>query len=102
MKTSPENNESTQQRSPKASIQMMRQSQKQFKKLSIIPHMGNSGSKLSETNINCYIIKNDTWELVPRPPNRKIIGSKWALRHKKDEVGRIVRLKARLVAKGFS
>ena len=48
------------------------------------------------------LIKNDTWELVPRPPNRKVIGSKWALRHKKDEIGKIVRLKARLVAKGFS
>jgi len=48
------------------------------------------------------LIKNRTWELVPRPPNRRIISCKWALKHKRDERGRIVRLKARLVARGFS
>jgi hypothetical protein len=48
------------------------------------------------------LIKNKTWELVSRPPNRRVVSCKWALKHKRDEMGRIIRLKARLVARGFS
>src|SRR5205823_7852929 len=51
---------------------------------------------------NNSLIKNKTWELIPRPLNRHIVSSKWALKHKRDEMGRTIRLKARLVARGFS
>ena len=48
------------------------------------------------------LIKNHTWDLVRRPKRRRIVTNKWALKHKKNEIARIVRLKARLMARGFS
>src|SRR5436190_20970733 len=48
------------------------------------------------------LIKNHTWDLVHRPKRRRIVTNKCALKHKKNEIARIVRLKARLVARGFS
>ena len=43
---------------------------------------------------------NDVWELVPRPPDRKVIGSKWIFKVKMGSNGTIERYKARLVAQG--
>ena len=48
------------------------------------------------------LMKNETWEVVPRPANRNIITSRWVFKHKRDEMGKIVRFKARIVARGFS
>ena len=48
------------------------------------------------------LIKNHTWELVSRPQDCRVVTNKWALKHKRDRMNRIVRLKARLVARGFS
>src|SRR5277367_6176897 len=48
------------------------------------------------------LIKNHTWDLVRRPPGRMIVTNKFAFKHKKNEIARIIRLKARLVARGFS
>jgi hypothetical protein len=48
------------------------------------------------------IEKNDTWQLVDRPQNRKIIGVKWVYRTKLNADGSINKHKARLVVKGYS
>ncbi|XP_040967085.1 uncharacterized mitochondrial protein AtMg00820-like [Gossypium hirsutum] len=46
--------------------------------------------------------KSQTWELVERPTNRKIIGVKWVYRAKQNADGSLNKLKGRLVVKGFS
>jgi transposase InsO family protein len=48
------------------------------------------------------IEKNDTWELVPRPKNKNVIGTKWVFRNKLNEDGQVTRNKARLVCKGYA
>jgi hypothetical protein len=48
------------------------------------------------------IEKNNTWELVPRPEDKNVIGSKWVFKNKMNEKGQIVRNKARLVCKGYA
>jgi histone deacetylase 1/2 len=45
--------------------------------------------------------KNQTWTLMPLPPNRQAIGCKWVFRTKENADGSINKYKARLVAKGF-
>jgi hypothetical protein len=47
------------------------------------------------------IEKNKTWELVPRPLNKNVIGAKWFFKNKMDE-GKITRNKAILVCKGYA
>ena len=46
--------------------------------------------------------KNETWELVDRPPEKKLVECRWVytVKHKAD--GTIERFKARLVAKGYT
>jgi hypothetical protein len=48
------------------------------------------------------IEKNNTWELVPRPKDKNVIGSKWAFKNKMNEKGQVVRNKDRLVYKGYA
>src|SRR5690606_35571305 len=43
-----------------------------------------------------------TWDLVPCPPGRKRISTRWVYRVKCNPDGSIHRFKARFVAKGFS
>lgn len=45
--------------------------------------------------------RNNVWNLVPRPHDRPVIGTKWVFRNKLDEHGTITRNKARLVTKGY-
>lgn len=47
------------------------------------------------------IEKNKTWELVPRPKYKNVIGTKWVFKNKMNEKGEVVRNKARLVCKGY-
>ena len=48
------------------------------------------------------LIENDTWELVPLPEGKSIVGNKWIFKVKRDENGCVQRYKARLVAQGYS
>ena len=48
------------------------------------------------------LIKNDTWELVPRPTDKNIVGNRWVYKVKRASDGTVERFKARLVAKGYS
>jgi hypothetical protein len=47
------------------------------------------------------IHKNQTWSLVPLPPNTKAISSKWVYKLKPGTRGNPAQYKTRLVARGF-
>eukprot|EP00253_Pinus_taeda_P028024 PITA_28024 len=48
------------------------------------------------------IEKNNTWELVPRPKDKNVIGKKWIFKNKLNENGEVIRNKARIVCKGHA
>jgi hypothetical protein len=48
------------------------------------------------------IMKNDVWEVVPRPEGKSVIGSRWIYKIKHATDGSVEKFKARFVAKGFS
>ncbi|GKB85537.1 ribonuclease H-like domain-containing protein [Tanacetum coccineum] len=56
----------------------------------------------NKTEVDEYnaLIKNNTWVLVPRPPDANIVRSLWLFRHKHNADGSLNRYKARLVANG--
>ena len=43
------------------------------------------------------IERNRTWNFVPRPKDKNVIGTKWIFRNKLNEGGEVSRKKARLV-----
>jgi len=45
---------------------------------------------------------NQTWELVPPPLGKSIVGCRWVFNVKVGPDGQVDRLKARLVAKGYT
>eukprot|EP00253_Pinus_taeda_P025022 PITA_25022 len=47
------------------------------------------------------IEKNITWELVPRPKDKNVIGTKWVFKNKLNENGEVIRNKANLFVKGM-
>lgn len=47
------------------------------------------------------LMKNDTWELVPRPSDANILRGKWVYKTKRNSDGSIERHKARYVVRGF-
>jgi hypothetical protein len=49
-----------------------------------------------------YIIKNDVWEIVPRPKSKDVVSSKWIFKIKHAADGSIEKYKERFVAHGFS
>ena len=44
------------------------------------------------------LMRNKTWELVPKPKDRNVISGKWCFKIKKGADGNIIRRKARYVA----
>ena len=48
------------------------------------------------------LLKNNTWELVPPPNGKNIVGSRRVFKVKHCENGSVDRFKARLVAQGYS
>ena len=46
--------------------------------------------------------RNQVCELVERPKNYNVIGTRWVFRNKQDQDGIVVRNKARLVAQGYT
>ncbi|XP_050876671.1 uncharacterized protein LOC127080394 [Lathyrus oleraceus] len=47
-------------------------------------------------------IRNEVWDLVPRPEGMNIIGTKWIYKKKSDENGTVIRNKAWLVSQGYT
>ena len=48
------------------------------------------------------IEKNNTLELVPRPHDKNVIGTKWIFKNRLNGNGEVIRNKARLVCKGYA
>ena len=48
------------------------------------------------------IMKNNVWEVVPRPDGKSVVTSKWIFKIKHATDGSIDKYKTRFVARGFS
>ena len=48
------------------------------------------------------IMKNDVWDVIPRPEGMSVVTSKWIYKIKHDVDGNIEKYKARLVSRRFS
>ena len=48
------------------------------------------------------IMKNDVWDIVPKPKDKSVVSSKWIYKIKHAMDGSIEKYKARFVARGFS
>ena len=47
-------------------------------------------------------VRNDVWELAPRPENVHLISTKWIFKNKTDEDREIIWNKSRLVAQEYT
>jgi hypothetical protein len=48
------------------------------------------------------IIKNEVWEIIPRPKEKSVVTSKWVYKIKHATDGSVDKYKARFAARGFS
>jgi hypothetical protein len=48
------------------------------------------------------IVKNSVWDIVPRPIDKSVVGSRWIYKVKQAADGSVEKYKARFVARGFS
>jgi hypothetical protein len=48
------------------------------------------------------IVKNNVWEVVPRPIDKSVVGLRWIYKVKQAADGSMEKYKARFVARGFS
>lgn len=66
-------------------------------------NMSNSNSWLESMNDEILSLKkNWTWDLVPFPKGRNLVGYKWVFKKQYGLDGSIEKYKVRLVAKGYS
>jgi hypothetical protein len=49
-----------------------------------------------------YIMKNDVWEILPRPKETSVVTSKWVYKIKHALDGSMDKYKGRFLARGFS
>nr|GEV61531.1 hypothetical protein [Tanacetum cinerariifolium] len=56
----------------------------------------------ADADTNNLELSTVVWTLVDLPNGKRVIGSKWVFRNKKDERGIVIRNKARLVAQGYT
>ena len=47
------------------------------------------------------IAKNSAWEIVPRPVDKLVVGSRWIYKVKQAADGSVEKYKARFVTRGF-
>ena len=47
-------------------------------------------------------MKNDVWDIVPKPEGKRVVSSKWIYKIKHAADGSIEKYKPRFVARGFS
>ena len=48
------------------------------------------------------ILKNDVWEIIPRPKDKSVVSSKWIFKTKHSTYGSIEKYKERFIAHMFS
>ena len=48
------------------------------------------------------IMKNDIWDIVPRPKRKSVVSSNWLYKIKHPTNGSIEKFKVRFVSRGFS
>jgi hypothetical protein len=48
------------------------------------------------------ILKNNVWDIVPRPKDKSMVSSKWIYKIKHAADGSVEKFKARFVARGFT
>ena len=49
-----------------------------------------------------FIVRNNAWEIVPRPVDKSVVGSRWIYKVNQAIDGSVEKHKARFVAWGFS
>ena len=49
-----------------------------------------------------FIMKNDVWDIVPRPEGKSVVTSRWIYKLKHEAYGSVEKYKAIFVAQGFS